>query len=271
MQPSRFSRTLIVSLILTLPLGTLLPHSTPALGADPEAVPSTATVAETRLILEKGIRASGGAEKLTRYRGLVLKGEGKVSVGNETIPFTGTWHTQGLDKSRTLIAVRLNKGAPAFESCTVVNGSTGWRKEDGGTKELEGEWLFEEKEHLYLNWVTMLVPLREQQYKLTLLPEGKLNNKPVVGIGVSAQGHRDIKLFFDRDSGLLVKTERKVRDVDNKQDIVEAILYSDYKEVNGVQVAMRYRAAWDGTDYADVQMTEARVYEKLDDKWFQKP
>jgi hypothetical protein len=221
-------------------------------------------------VLDKGIKALGGEEKITKYPGLMLKGTGKFYEGDRGIPFSGTWYTQGLDKSRTTTVVEV-KGFKSTE-ITVVNGAKGWIKETGDdTKELDKEALTEEKENLYFNWVTTLVPLKGKEYKVTLLGESKVNNKPVVGISVASKGHRDIKLFFDKDSGLIVRAERKVRDLENKKDVTEEVNFSDYKDVNGLKVAMKYQNKWDGKNRADAEMTDAKVFDKIDEKQFEKP
>jgi hypothetical protein len=240
-----------------------------ARAADRETAPSTATAAETRLILERGIKALGGEEKLARYRGSQLKGEGKLFVGNNVLRFTGSWRVQGADKAYSVFSVRLKD--ITFDSCTVVNGMTGWIRQGEETKVLDREALYEEKEHIYLNWVTSLLPLRDQPYKLTLLPESKLKDRPLAGFNVAAPGHRDLKLFFDKDSGLLLKTERQVRDLDVNQEVVETIVWSDHKDVDGLKVAMKYYFERNGKKTAEVEIAEAKMHEKLDDKWFQKP
>jgi hypothetical protein len=245
--------------VLAVSLGLLVVGRGPADDAD-----------TIKAVLDKGSKAIGGEEKITKYPGLLLKGSGKFYEGDKAIPFKGTWYTQGLDKSRTTTIVEL-KGFNS-EEITVVNGAKGWVKATGDdAKELDKDALSEERENLYFNWVTSLVPLKAKEYKLTLLGDSKVNNKPAIGIAVASKGHRDVKLFFDKDSGLIVKAERKVRDLEGKKDVTEEVLFSDYKDIDGLKVAMKYQSKWDGKNHADADMTEAKVFEKIDAKWFEKP
>jgi hypothetical protein len=232
---------------------------------------SAADDADTiKAVLDKGIKALGGEDKITKYPGLMLKGAGKFYEGERGIPYSAVWYTQGLDKSRTTTVVDF-KGVKSVE-ITVVNGMKGWMKATGDeTKDLEKDALEEERESLYVNWVTALVPLKGKEYKLTLLGESKVNNKPVVGIGVASKGHRDVKLFFDKESGLLVKTERKLRDLENKKEVTEEVTMSDYKDVDGLKIAMKYQTKRDGKNQADADIGEAKVFEKIDEKQFEKP
>lgn len=223
-----------------------------------------------KALLDKGIKALGGEEKIAKYPGLMLKGSGKFYEGEKGIPFSGVWYTQGLEKSRTTTVVDV-KGFKSVE-VTVVNGTKGWSKATGeDAKELDKEALAEERENLYFNYVTALVPLRGKDFKLTLIPETKINNKAALGITVAQKGRRDVKLFFDKDSGLLVKAERKVRDPDAKKDYTEEVFFSDYKDVDGIKIAMKYQSKWDGKNRADAEMSEAKVFEKVEEKMFEKP
>jgi hypothetical protein len=220
-------------------------------------------------VLDKGIKALGGEDKITKYPGLMLKGACKVYDNDKGIPYTGIFFTQGLDKSRT-VTIEKVKDADV-PTITVANGNKGWVKAgENPTRELDKDELNDEKENLYFNWIQTLVPLKGKEYKLTLLGDSKVNNKPAVGINVASKGRRDVKLYFDKDSGLLVKAERKVRDPDTKKDAAEELFLSDYKEVNGLKVAMKYLFKWDGKNRAEADMTDAKVFEK-DDKQFEKP
>jgi hypothetical protein len=232
---------------------------------------STQTVSESiQMILDKGTKSLGGEANLTKLAGLTLKGKGIFYEGKNKIPFSGTWYTQGSSKTRftTVIQVR---NLESVET-TVVNGDKGWVK--GGkeqTKELDKEQLAEEKENLYFNSVTLLAPLKGKNFKLGLLPSIKIDGKVAVGINVAAKGHRDIKLYLDKETGLPLRAERKVRDLENKKDVTEETTFTDYKEINGIKVAMKYSVKRDGKPHADAAMTEAKVQEKLDDKLFGKP
>ena len=226
--------------------------------------------ADIQNILDKGIKTLGGEDKLTKLAGLTLKGKGVFFEGETKIPFSGTWHTQGIDKTRFTTTIQV-RGIESVET-TVVNGDKGWIK--GGkeeTKDLDKEQLAEEKENLYFNSVTLLAPLKSKSFKLTLLPAAQIDGKAAVGINIAAKGRRDIKLFLDPDSGLPLRAERKVRDIENKKDVTEETNFSDYKEVNGIKVAMKYSVKREGKPHAEAVMTEAKAQEKLDDKLFAKP
>jgi len=226
---------------------------------------------KTAAILDKAIAATGGLDKLGKLQGLTLKGKGAFhEAGKADLIFTGTWYTQGSDKSRTITDLDI-KGQKVRE-IRVVNGDKGWSKDaDQESKQMDKDNLAEEKESLYFNWITTLAPLRGKGFKLTPLDETKIDGKPALGFTVVRQGNRDVKLYFDKETGLLLKSERKIRDLDAKKDVVEEVTFSDYKETGGIKVAMKFSMKWDGQPQADAEMSEANVQEKLDEKLFTRP
>jgi hypothetical protein len=106
-------------------------------------------------------------------------------------------------------------------------------------------------------------------YKLELIGEAKVSDKPAVGVRVSAKGHKDISLFFDKESGLLVKTQKRTKEAGVEVD--EENFYSDFKEIDGVKLPMTLKILHDGKKFLDAKVTEAKLLEKLDDDVFAKP
>src|SRR6516165_1180364 len=56
--------------------------------------------AEARAIVEKAIKALGGADVLARHNAVVWKGAGSVTRDGEKHRVTSTWSVQGLDRYR---------------------------------------------------------------------------------------------------------------------------------------------------------------------------
>lgn len=222
-------------------------------------------------ILDKAIAATGGIDKLGKLQGLTLKGKGAFhEAGKADLTFTGTWYTQGNDKSRTVTDLEI-KGQKVRE-IRVINGDKGWTKDaDQDSKQMDKDTLAEEKESLHFNWITTLAPLKGKDFKLTPLEEAKIDGKAAVGFTVAHKDNRDVKLYFDKATGLLLKSERKIRDLDAKKDVVEEVTFGDYKDTGGIKVAMKFSVKWDGQPQADAEMSEAKVQEKLDEKLFARP
>ena len=75
-----------------------------------------------------------------------------------------------------------------------------------------------------------LAPLmKEKGYKLAHLGESKIKEKTALGIKVSYEGQPDMNLYFDKHSGLLIKTRQQFFDSDENREVVHELYYSEFK------------------------------------------
>src|SRR5262249_14708385 len=142
-----------------------------------------------------------------------------------------------------------------FTLVRVVNGDKVWMKINGQEAMLadDKDEIAEAKEGSYAGWVATLLPLtKEKGFVFAALGEVKVDDKPAVGVRVSHKGHRDVNLFFDKDKGWLVKAETVVKDLmGGGGEVTQESLYSDFKEVNGVQRSMKLVINRNGKKYVD--------------------
>ena len=231
--------------------------------------------ADLRKVIDKAIKATGGEEKLAKYKAESFKMKGKFyGMGDEGIEYTGEWQVQPPDKFRVQVDGEVGGQKVNFFT-QVVNGNKVWRKGfNEETQEVtDKDDLTEIKEQFNAREVESLLPLvKGKEYQLASLGDVKVNDKPAVGIRVSRKGFRDVNLFFDKDSGLLVKTERSVKDLmaGDKEQTQEEVL-SDFKEVQGVKHATKLVINRDGKKYVEAELSDVELKEKLDDSIFAKP
>jgi hypothetical protein len=168
--------------------------------------------------------------------------------------------------------MRIDIEAGNFKFTQVFNKDKGWRKINENTEELSKDETAEASEQMYAGTVTNLVVLHDKSYKLSSLGENKVGDRAAVGVRVEHKGHRPIRLYFDKDKGLLLKAETTGKDMrnDNKEFTSEE-LFSDYKKVGELMVAHKVRINRDGKKYVEAEVTECKHSEKLDDSVFAKP
>jgi hypothetical protein len=224
---------------------------------------------ETKAIIDKAIKAHGGAEKLTKERAAQTKSKGTLSVAGMDLPFTEeTFVHSGRLKS----VLQLEAGGQTFNVITVFNGEKAWVKDPtGNTMELDGKLLEETKEAVYLVRLARFVFLKDKAVELAPLGEVKVNGKPAVGVKVSSKGHRDVNLFFDKESGLLAKIERQALDQMTGNDVTEERIITEYQEVDGVKVPKKALVNRDSKKFVDVEILEVKSLDKFDDSEFAKP
>jgi hypothetical protein len=226
--------------------------------------------ADAKALIVKAIKAAGGEEKLNKFKAETFKGKGKFYGMGEGLDYTGEWAVQRPDRFR--VKIESKAGDQTFTFIRVINGDKIWMKLGADVQEVKDkDELAEAREEMHIGQVQSLAPLMGKDYEFTLLGEIKVEGKPAVGIRVSHKGRRDVNLYFDKDASLLVKSEAVVKDPMAGKEVTQESIYSDYKEVQGVQRAWKVVINRDGKRYVDGEVTEIELHEKLDDAAFSKP
>ena len=224
---------------------------------------------DAKAIIDKAIKAQGGREKLEKLQGHTVKFKGKFHGMGQAIDMAGEISTQGNDKIR--MDIEVEAGGMKFRFVNVVNGDKGWIKMGDDTKEMSKDEHTEALQQAYSGWVGTLTPLAGKEFKLSTTGEMKINDKPALGVKVTSKGRRDVDLFFDKESGLLVKAETRVKMEGSDQEVTEESFASDYKDVQGTKQAMKFTVKRDGKLFVEGEATEILLAEKLDASLFTKP
>jgi hypothetical protein len=239
----------------------------------PSAGPFSARAAEgdkdVKAIVAKAIEAKGGEANLKKYKASVSKFKGVVSVMGIEVAMTGTAKDQVPDKIRMDAAMKFGGQDVTFSQ--IINGDKGWQGLNGEFMELDKDALAEAREQVHASQVTDLRELKGKGVKVSSLGESKVDGKSAVGVLVKADGYRDISLYFDKDSGKLVKSETKGKDPMGGAEFKAETFFSDYKKVSGVNVPHKVKVLRDGSPFMQMEISAVTLSEKLDDKDFTKP
>jgi hypothetical protein len=227
------------------------------------------TPSDPKAILDRALKVSGGEDKLAKYKAGVFKMTGTLREKGQPLDFKGELTVSGADKQKVVIVG--DAAGVRVKLITVLNGDKGWNQLNDETEEMGQDELTEAKEAAFTTYVTTLAPLKGEGFSLARLPEIKVDKRPAVGFRVSYKGRRDINLFFDKETGLLVKTESRVKDEATGQEALEETVYRDYKEVQGTKQAMAFTTLREGKPYLEAKITSIELLEKVDDKVFAKP
>src|SRR4051794_26575345 len=149
-----------------------------------------------RAIIDKAIQAAGGEAKLARFKAHTWTEKGTYYGMGDGLPYTGRYAVQYPD--------RFSMEIEGFFKM-VLDGDHGWVKSGGDTMEMTKEQLAEHQENHYGGYVTTLLPLKDKAFTLTALPDEKVDGRPAAGVKVSHKGHRDVSLYFDKQTGLLAR------------------------------------------------------------------
>jgi hypothetical protein len=244
--------------ILGVVCATALLASVSPIRADDEA--------KLRAVIDKAIKAHGGADNLKKFQAKVIKSKGTFYGMGEGIEYTEEMSIQYPHR------IRIDIEAPNFKFTQVFDKDKGWRKINDNTEEMSKEEAAEVRAQMYAGTVANLVVLQDKSYKLSPVGEAKVGDRATVGVRVEHEGHRPVNLFFDKDNGLLLKAETTGKDTrnDNKEFTTEE-LFGDYKKAGELMVAHKLTVNRDGKKYVEAEITECKPSEKLDDNVFAKP
>ena len=227
---------------------------------------------EAKAVIDKAIKATGGEEMLAKGKAFTFTMKGKFYGMGDGIDYTGEIAVQVPDKSRVKIDGEI-EGKKVTFFIQVVNGDKVWRKVGDNTEEItDKDKLAEVKEERYADQLNSLLPLvKDKDFKLELLGEVTVDDKPALNVRVGHKGNRDVNLIFAKDSGLLVKTERTVKEEATDKEVLQETIYSDYKEVGGVKHPMMMVISRDGKKYVEAALSDFEVKDQLDASEFAKP
>ncbi len=235
---------------LTVPAITSGESEQAALEGKAAALPAAAS------ILDKYVRAVGGAEAIAKVATRVQKG--KLSgMGPEPVPVDVS--TKSPEKRIT--TVHSQRG----DTITAVNGQAGWLGNTGrpprdmspaesGAARVDAAFLYgSDPKPLF------------KSFKVA--PTEKIDGKDAVHVIGMNDGQLPVDLWFDPQSGLLVRLERYAETPLGRNPT--QIDYADYRDADGVKIPFRWTVARPSGRFT-IQLDESRQNVPVDDKVFQK-
>ena len=224
-------------------------------------------------LVEKALKAHVGEDNLSRIKAFTLKLRDAKPAGKAG---TTEYFVQLPDKFR----MENGTDRDAARDIHIILGPDGvrnWKKQaDGKISEVRYLGLEAPPEY-WLDYVKFLGPrkvlrLKDRAYQLKLLDEIKID-RPAIGIELTKSAPQfkiSFKMYFDKESGLLVEEENVLQK--------SMALLSDYKQIDGVMVPSLTREAHDvelGRGVARIsnkqELVEFKVVKKLDAKLFEQP
>src|SRR5581483_7353032 len=116
--------------------------------------------ADMKALIEKAMKAPGGADNLAKQQAATFNMKGQVHVQGLDIEFKGEISHQYPEKLRVVIEGEVM--GTAFKVIQVVNGDKGWINDPQGSREMSKAELAEAREGVNANSVARLVVLRDK-------------------------------------------------------------------------------------------------------------
>ena len=220
---------------------------------------------EVKAVIDRAIKAAGGADKLAQLKAGVWSSR-SAGRPTETKLYGQLPNQFRLDSERTV------DGKPVVVT-RVIDGATGWVKQGETVTPMSPEQVAGMRATYYHKAAAQtLLPLRDPGTTLVPLGEVLVNGRPTIGVRVLHKDVPELRLFFDKETGLVAKGEARVREKPNGPEVLMEEYYSDYREINlGVKLPHRTKSVRDGKPIREVEMTGFRAVPKLDAALFKTP
>jgi hypothetical protein len=225
--------------------------------------------ADARAIVDRAVKAHGGQDVLNKVKAEKVKAKGTLFFEGVSVPYTVETAIVLPGQFRNEMKVTV-LGEETTE-VMVLNGDKAWVTHNGQPQPVDEKVRAEMEETKYADQVTMLTPLFDtKRFQLAALGEMKVHDRPVLGVKVSAKGHRDIELYFDKETGLLAKVKRMALNP-NMVAALQEEYWSDYKDTAGVKRPMKFQVYQDGKLSGEGELTEVKYPDQIDRSLFEKP
>jgi hypothetical protein len=223
-----------------------------------------------RAVIEKAVAAHGGMDRLAKARADWVAVKGVLVIGEKETPFTGEIAVQLPGQFKSILVQTVDGQKKSVVE--ALDGDAAWVALDGVLQpRIPAAALAEMKAVMHVDRLVRLTPLlTDKGYGLSLLDETKVNGRDAVGVKVYAKGHREVRLYFDKEKGFLLKTEHALDDSRDKE-VKQEEYYSEFKDYAGFKRPSKITVYRDGKKTMEAELVEVRYYEKIDDTVFAKP
>lgn len=220
-------------------------------------------------IIDRAVKAMGGAEPVARMKNATWKAKAKVTINEVEATTIEEWSVKNVDKYR--IDVTLTFNGNTINGTVVINNGKGWAKANDKSNELpKGQPAGFQRIFRSGRLIQVLPSVKEKPYTPSPLGELKVGDQETVGVRISEKDQPDVSLYFDKKTGLPVKAEVRVTEMADGAEIGYEILFADYKDFDGIKHPTKITVHRDGKQAIETEISDVKPQD-LDDSLFDKP
>lgn len=189
---------------------------------------------EPRVLVERALKARGGGEAISKLIGFRLKTKEHFYSGLAPRPGTILMASLLLELSeRSTMNYEPRESGERIRVTVILDGIHSWSRVNGrlvpfGKREIE--WACAAR---YRGRVVRLMSLlTDKGFTLAPLEKIKVDDRPAQGINVSYKDQPDTQLYFDKETGYLVKYSYRGKKFDTGKETLHETFLNDYVEPN---------------------------------------
>lgn len=232
----------------------------------PAATPATADeLSRGKTLVDRAVKAKGGLEKLKSVRTLTATAKTKLMTPQGPVEAETT----------TLIAYpdrfRIEAKLPHAEIVQTFAGGEAWIKDPTGVHDAPPPMRDEFRASAQRDLILMLIDAAAGKLQARAMPATGSDERDLEALELSGgeTGRYPVTLFLEKATGLIVKVAYIVDTPVGRQRTEE--LLSDYRTVDGVQVAYKAIMRRDDQTILERAVTDLKLNLPIDDGVFKKP
>jgi outer membrane lipoprotein-sorting protein len=216
-----------------------------------------------RALLERVIAAKGGVDTLRAIRGISATTRSQMATPSGPVDAEVTTYLQYPNR------VRVETRIPGATIVQAYDGSRGWIRDPNGLHDVPAQMIRDLESGFKRDTVLLLLAAHDGSLRSRLLPDVRDDNgKPQHALELSGLALEPIVMHVDPDSGLITG-ETYVAGGPGQPVIEET--FSDYRAVDGVQVAFTARVRTAGQPVLERRVSAITINPALDPKLFTRP
>jgi hypothetical protein len=251
-----------------IPTGPLVPTDSTSRPTKPR---QQALSEDPKIVLGKAMQAMGGEAALKRININLFKGHGRMMTGGTVSDYRLRTQNALPDRIREEIQYLDNQGQPRVTIISVLNRDKGFVQYNTELKEMDSATINSWRDVLYSNLVMTLVPLQTQSFTLVVEPQQRKEGVLCQAFTVKSKGHRDITLFFDKETNLPVLVQTTILEANVGQEMMQELYLREYKDFAGLKYPTRWVVYQNGNKTQEFNIEDAQFPDKVDEQTFAKP
>lgn len=243
----------LVVLCRSLAQGAQLEAESPG-AKPPDAMPTVDA------ILDRYVQALGGRETIEKLTSRVMKGTIDLPATGES----GTMEVYRKAPNKRMYVTKI----PSFEGVIQqgFNGTVGWSMHPWeGLRELSGAELASARRDADF---FKELRLKDSFSRVTVVGKVKVGDREAYVIEASPSEGNPEKMYFDMETGLLLRSDVPVETPDGKSRIDST--FEDYREVDGMKISFTIRQTSPDFDFV-IKFGEVKHNVPIDEAKFEKP
>ncbi|CAN5146592.1 hypothetical protein BH11PLA2_BH11PLA2_49590 [soil metagenome] len=221
-------------------------------------------------VVKKAIEAHGGADALNKSRTARSTATGTMTNRGQDVPFTATAVYAMPDKFHMEVTLDINGGK--FVVTQILNGKKTKVTAKLGSNDtpLDPKQKEETAQAGLLQDISSLTPLLDKKYTLKAEKDADLNGNAAAVVSVTGNGLKEVKLFFDKATGRLVKTERQgyANTGTGVVEVKQETYLSDFKKFGNAMLPTATVVNHDGKKFMTMTIADIKFADKIDEKEF---